>query len=351
MYHESPVKPARGHVEPLRAPVDARGLWDSLSLAIPFWDAGSPRFLEDVSGNGLHATLGAGFVAGDWGATPWGPSLHFGGISNEIGTVADPGSDLLDGASTLSFEAWVRFGDVDRRCHVLGKYRPASGKRSWLLSRESTNKLRFTVSDDGEAFEYVETTATYAADTWYHIVGTFDAGTYAIHVDGSAVATTGSVSATSIFAGSEVLSIGYRISSGGAPENIFVGDFLSARVWKRVLTSTEVRELALRPWRQYAQDWPFPVAAVEHSGAAAAGPWIYWGEVDEGVESEVVTGLANGVGYDFQIFTLDDSGNVSSGSSALSATPAAAPETPPEIYKAPLQAAPQVPAGMRPYRR
>ena len=54
-----------------------------------------------------------------------------------------------------------------------------------------------------------------------------------------------------------------------------------------------------------------------------ANPWVTAGRVQAGAEAFTVTGLTNGVTYEFQALTVDTSGNKSTGGTIVEATPIA----------------------------
>ena len=139
----------------------------------------------------------------------------------------------------------------------MGKYRPSTGLRSWLLFFEPPN-LRFQVSSDGAAFEPVDSSSfTWAAGTLYHIVLVYDAGATSLQVNGADVAMGDFSAQLSIFGGTQGLHVGQRITAAGAYENAFGGDLVSLRIWRgRALTASERRYLWDDPQAMYRSALP-----------------------------------------------------------------------------------------------
>lgn len=318
-------KPSPWPVSPLQVPPDARHLWEGLTLAWPCWDAGQ-RQLEDVSGNRLHGVFGSSQIAAaDWIVGEHGAGLIFRGNSEDKVTVADPASNILDGTSRLSVEVIFRPTGVTGIQGLVGKYMPTTGNRSWRLYLDA-DEIEFQVSSDGANNEPQHTTAAnLAAGGLYHVVVTYAAGTFAVYVNGVSQAVDGNfTTVTSIYGGARELLLGQRTASGGGAAEVFGGQIFGVRIWHaRALSAADVQQLYADPWRMYEPDWVLPSLALEHPAAegAAAGPWILAGEVDPGVQFIEIPGLSNGVSYDVQIKTVDETGNVSAGSTIESATP------------------------------
>lgn len=318
-------KPPAWAASPIQVPPDARHLWQGLALAWPFWDVRQKQ-LEDVSGNRLHGVFGTSMIpSADWIVGDHGPGLIFRGNVEDRVAVADPASNLLDGTDRLSVEIVIRPTGVTGIQGLIGKYMPVSGNRSWRLYLDG-DEIEFQVSSDGENNEPQQTTgANLAAGGLYHVVATFAAGVFAIYVNGVSQAVDGNfTTALTIFGGTRELVLGQRTASGGGSAEVFVGDIFGVRIWHgRALSAADVRQLYADPWRMYESDWRMPSLAVEHPSGegAAAGPWVLAGEVDPDIETFTLDGLVNGTSYDVQFKTVDVTGNESSGSSVLDATP------------------------------
>ena len=375
---DSLQKPMRWNVQ--RGLVDPRfqGLWKDCSLALPFWDPGLGH-IEDVSGYGNHPVPGTGFIESDRVPTPYGgQALQWRNQTSNYCNFSDPGTDLLDNTSTMSWE--VRFyiealntgsGEQDG---LLTKYRTSPGGRSWRLYLEgdgaSNMEVELQVSSTGTNYESEKTTTCkLAAETWYQIIVTYDAGVSRLWLNGTEHALSDFTTATTIFGGDAPLDIGTRRGSPVALPTIddqFNGRIASARIWRRTLSEFEARLLSRHPWGMYERAWPVPQLAVEQiSGSpvtvapepavldftalspvatrsldvtpasavldwtavspfagTGAGPWVQAGTAEAGDGTFRIPGLLNGTSYDLKLESVDVTGNTSSGTSAVAATPA-----------------------------
>lgn len=343
----NPFKPAPWPMTPLLVPPDARPLWRDLALAWPLWASGASQ-IEDVSGNGLHGVLSAGVdPESEWTAGEVGAGLLFHGYTTELLTVADPPGDRLDNTSALTVEIMFQGATLSGFRGLAGKYKAVTGARSWRLYYEA-GEIELQVSSDGANYEdHITSGLALADDIVHQIVATFDAGEFHVYRNGVEAANSGDFTVqTSIYGGSEAFVVGQRVDTDGSYLHSFRGEIYSVRVWKRALGAEEVRYLAAYPWAMYRPGSPFPSLALEHGSAAqAAGPWSAGVEIAAGVQSYLIPGLVNGTEYDVQAFTVDESGNESSGSSIVQGTPASS--EPWRGVRSPLIGRPTTPRWLR----
>jgi hypothetical protein len=319
------LKPASWVLDLDRLSPEALQLWRDCRLAFPLWDSGQ-RLAEDVGPHKLHGAFGTALLVGDWAGSEYGPAVVFGGASGDVITVPDPAANLLDGCADLTVEILFRPTNVTGLHGLVGKYQPATGLRSWRLYQNGTD-LELQVSTDGAANE-IQTTvgAALAVSTWYHVVATFRAGTFALYLNGRSATVDANFAATSIFGGTHELTIGQRVTSGGSSSDVFLGQIAGLRIWQRALSSWETQWLYDHQWEMYDPGiflpFPAPGYALEHgAGAAEAGPWIDAGTVLPGAQALLIARLEAGVSYDVQVRTRDTSGNTSSGSTIQTVTP------------------------------
>ncbi len=295
-------------------------LWRDCVLAIPFWQGG--KYLNDAGPHHLDGYLDTELSPiTSWVATPYGVGIRFTGTDSDSRVViADPPSDLLDGTNKLSLEVLFRPSVIDAVRHgLIGKYNTAANFRSWRFYIDA-DELALQVSTDGAGNEIqITTAANLVAGTWYRAVATFDAGVFKVWLDGKPQAVDANFAATTIFAGNEPFWIGTRSDA-----LTFTGDIASVRVWRgRALSAQDVQLIEDAPWAMYDPPLFHPSLAVLHSGGAAPGPWMEYGQVAKGVQELLLQGLVNGTSYDVQIKTVDMSGNVSAGNTLAAATPVA----------------------------
>jgi len=303
---------------------EASGLWQKLVLFLPYWDP-QAFDIEDISGMGLHGVCGTQITSSRWIGSPYGAALHHAGLnSQDTVDIADPPTNLLDGLTRLSVEMLVRLDNITGVKALIGKYWPNPGERSWRLMT-SGDEFEMQLSSDGTNFQQITTSGVnFLANTWYHLIWLYDAGAWSLYSQGKLVAS-GTSTQTSLNASPTALKIARRSDASA-----LAGDVGLVRIWRdRILTAQEIQYLYHWPWAMCEPPLlTVLTAAVLHLGGAGAGPWQLAGTVPKGNQELLVGGLMNGVSYDVQVKTEDLTGNESTGSTILSATPATAARRP-----------------------
>lgn len=171
--------------------------------------------LDDGLSNATIQTLADDWCSGA-GCTNIGNNLGWRGNSSVVEPALDPAwvSGISGGAlgfngathaiAALNFSmpaiaaaAWVKFDDLSGEQTLVGKLSYRANAYCYRLFKDSTNHLAFQTDVRGRNFSgsYVDTLATYtsttvvSADTWYHVVGTFEptassGGTGQLYVNG-----------------------------------------------------------------------------------------------------------------------------------------------------------------------
>jgi hypothetical protein len=335
-------KPGSWALEQQRTPPDTAHLWQDLNLALPLWE-GAGRFVEDVSGLNLHSgTWGTGVT---WTRGELGPGLDFDGSSSANFQIADPPANYLDSCSAFSLDMWFEVDSVTGIHGLVGKYRATAGMRSWRLYTNGT-ELTMQVSADGTAYEEKSTSgAGLATGTLYHLVMTWNAGTWVVRLNGAAVTANAFTTVTSIYAGTDYVLVGKRYDGYYLDGRIY-----SIRFWQRALAAEDLAILYELPFRMFEQDFDFPSLALLHIGTTPAGEWELAGEVENDVEEFYLSGLENAVSYDVYCTTVDISGNESTGCSDESATPVGGTGGVYAPLRRGISVAPCVPPVIRRYR-
>jgi hypothetical protein len=198
---------------------------DPTLVAAYHCNEGTGGVLNDVSGNGNHGTVNAG-----WNATGrYGAALNFNGSGN---TVTVPDSASLDLTNSMTIEAWVYPTATTAWQTVLMKESP-NGLAYALYSRVATNRPGV----------YIHTTSDIAASSgtgvprnaWTHLAATYNGATLSLYVNGTL--------RTSIAHAGSILVTGSRLSIGG---NSFWGEYFTGRIdeiriYRRVLTASEIQ--------------------------------------------------------------------------------------------------------------
>jgi hypothetical protein len=139
-------------------------------------------------------------------------------------------TDITTHYPNITLEAWARRTDTNSFRSLIGKYRgdPAQTESYELLFNSSAG-IRFHVTSS--AVDYNSSTI---ADTWYHVVGTYDGTTARIYLNGEAVASG------SRTAGSN--SVPFRVGASPRGVNYNNGDIAKAFIYSRALTASEVKQ-------------------------------------------------------------------------------------------------------------
>jgi len=152
------------------------------NVLMPF-DTNSTTKVKDYSGYGNNGTVyGAAWT--NQGII--GGAYSFNGVNNYISI---PNSATLDGGrgwSRITVEVWVRLSSNQNGRRIIAE---ASSYQLGLQRSGVPNRLYFGICC--KYYYEVEYSTPLAANTWYHIVGTYDAGVGSkIYVNGMAVPVT-----------------------------------------------------------------------------------------------------------------------------------------------------------------
>ena len=195
-------------------------------LHLPGIPGGSGSIHDRSVYGGVGAVVGAG-----WARTPgglWG--LSFDGQDDRV---TFPAATQLDITGTISVEAWLKpaGGQSLPACIVV-----KTGGDPWYFYalRLLSSKFKFQASIDGSDYT-AAADAAYTADTWAHVVGTYDGSELRIYLNAVEQSDSPAVSG-SIDVGSDVLSIG----AWKASSEFYEGEIALVSVHNRALTSLEI---------------------------------------------------------------------------------------------------------------
>jgi hypothetical protein len=235
-------KAAPGSSERVAAPAAKGTSYGGLVLAdspAAFWRLGDKACgPADASGNGNTGTYagGPGLGAHALIADP-NTSVHFDGRNDEI---TFPDSASLSPTKAISVEAWVRPDIVPTASGSVWQLISKWNTALLYLQGGASPKFAFALYDTASSSyaSVVVGTTTVAADTVYHVVGTYDGSTMRIYVNGSLEATLvrhGSVNNSS-YGGA----IAYK-GWGTLPSPHFQGRLDEIAIYKTALTPTQVQ--------------------------------------------------------------------------------------------------------------
>ncbi|MBI4713328.1 MAG: DUF2341 domain-containing protein, partial [Planctomycetes bacterium] len=134
---------------------------------------------QDTSGNANHGTLngGMGYTAGKFGSAG-----QFDGTNDYVSKTS--GVSGIGGTNQFTVEAWVKRSSTGAY-HTIWGMGDTSGWDSLLLRINPGNTISLYVYNGVDAGNSLTTTNTFTDTTsWHHIVGTYNAGTMAMYVDG-----------------------------------------------------------------------------------------------------------------------------------------------------------------------
>ncbi len=203
----------------------------------------------DSSGNNLTGTA-ANNITSTTGKV--GNAITFNGTSDYVTILDNP---TFDGTSAITVAGWAKNDNADigaSELHtIVSKYSLADNKREWHLYLTDAEKVGLFVSEDGtfdagKAWSWTTDVAVTVSE-WHHYAFTFDAGTFAIYVDGVSVAITDSLSNSGTFFNNDNVRplIGARYSDFSllTTQSYFDGDIDDVRIYNEALTQSQIAGL------------------------------------------------------------------------------------------------------------
>ena len=228
------------------------GLWS--------FEEGSGNVVGDLSGGGNTGTVLNGAY---WTPGKWRGGLGFDGVDDYV-RVAN--SAPLELTNLVTLAAWVRpqlngaWQSVIRKVVQEGTHAyPYTAYDLLLVDSAGTFQARMSVSGTDGNRVYVSGSSSLSYGTWYHLVGTYDGTNIRIYVNG----VQDGIAAYS----SPLLRTGQALYLGrnGGGGDLFKGVLDELRIYNRVLTSTQVRQL----YDMYSVNPPAQPSGFEFDTTAA----------------------------------------------------------------------------------
>ncbi len=197
------------------------------------------NLVMDSSGNANTGTIsGASWTAGKFGS-----ALRFNGSTSFVEV---PDSDVLDGGSQITIEAWVK-PVLGTRGTVVAKYTYNSSipvnDRVYELDIDTDGKVKFALSSNGTGSGVVWLASSNAVinNAWNHIVATSNGTSMKIYINGVLDPNTKSAP-SAIHSSPYNLQIGaWRYDAIGAMDTYFNGLIDEVRILKKALTEEELK--------------------------------------------------------------------------------------------------------------
>jgi hypothetical protein len=216
---------------------------------VGYWEmednvSGNGQTIADSSGNGNNGTTNDDASTLDCtDGQKYGLGCDFDGSDDWI-LVSD--SSSLDVSSGLTISTWVNLDPTLAEYYMVGKNATAQ-KAYWFATRSaSPDEFDLAVFDDGTtSYRVGSTNANLSADTWYHLVGTWNSGGIKLYKNGVELTTTvlSGSNPSSIFQGTSDLRIASGMLAGDAELD---GTMDETRIYNRALSPSEI--LALYEW-------------------------------------------------------------------------------------------------------
>lgn len=210
----------------------------------------------DSSGNGFDGT-----VTGIGSTAAWTPGRHGDAIRLAGGHVATTGGPAVRTDRTFSVAAWVRTDSLPSGWTTAVSQDGGRMSGFYLQLNPQTHQWSFMMpatDEDHAPRRRANSTASAVPGRWTHLVGTFDhaTGTLRLYVDGVAQPETGTHT-TPWQAGGSVQVGRARYQAG--PVDYFQGAIDDVRLYDRLLSAEEIRDLAGGPTRSEGF-WPLDAA-------------------------------------------------------------------------------------------
>lgn len=225
---------------------DGDELRDNIGL-IGHWrlDESTGATTVDGSGNGLTGTLtnmstgtSTAWVAGAAAIDFFNRSaVLFDGANDHI---AVPASSSLVLGNTFTQAAWIYPSFADNNFHGVWGYQPGGANPQFYRYPSlyiTQNTAVHAGFGDGTAWTgWTSPTGVIAQNTWNHVAVSFDGTTYRLFVNGTQVYTSNALAGKTPYPSNQ-----FYI---GRVENYFPGRVDDVRLYRRVLTATEIQALA-----------------------------------------------------------------------------------------------------------
>lgn len=167
-------------------------------------------------------------------------SRDFEFANSEFFSITDAAQTGLDFAGSFTLAGWFKFETVGTQQTLISKHDGAS-QRSYVLYKETTDKLSFNMSSNGTSNAFsINGATTLVANTWYHLAVVFTASTRCeLFVNG---VPDGNETA-GIPAAAFNSTASFRIGHQEGQSTYFDGKANDVAVWAAALTESQISKL------------------------------------------------------------------------------------------------------------
>jgi len=190
----------------------------------------------DSSGNGLTGAITGNPVKG--GAGQVGAAFDFDG--NDYISMGNPAALQLTGSMTLS--AWVRIDAPLSGSPVIVNKRGDSTDQGWALRANGAGPLEFIVAYSASGYAARKSSTTLAVNTWYQVVGVYNASAQTMDVYINGVLDNGA-SAGTIPSAQRNSGQNVNIARQPTNANFWNGAIDDVRVYNRALSAADIAAL------------------------------------------------------------------------------------------------------------
>lgn len=159
--------------------------------------------------------------------------------NNEYLYITNASQSGLNFTTALSISAWVKPESLSSNMSIVSKW--ASGSLGFLFFIRGASNILELRTDAGGGNAEAYASYTFSTATWYHVVVTFNAGTVALYVNGTALTMTDSTCPSPIQSTTADFRIGGNQNNPSGED--FDGIIDEVGIWNKVLSTTEITQL------------------------------------------------------------------------------------------------------------
>jgi hypothetical protein len=193
---------------------------------------------NDQSNNDNDGTVNGATLTADRCGVP-DSAYSFDGVDDYIGLGNDAS---LQQTGSITLSAWVKFNNIIPDKAIVSKHKGSPYRSYFLGTIPTSNHFRFIISSDGTSTSILDSNTTLVTETWYHVVGVFNASaqTMELYVNGSLDnSMSGGSVPTSVFN----TSVNGAIGRHEGPGDYFDGLIDEVEIYNGALSTSEIEAI------------------------------------------------------------------------------------------------------------